>query len=47
MVNDHQGGSQRGRSTAYALVKVSNEFSVIEVMTIVFFDTENEYGSMW
>ena len=51
LMNRYQSGFRKGRSTADALVKVSNEsekaLSRKEVMVIVYFDIEKAYDSMW
>lgn len=47
----YQSGFRKGRSTMDAVVKVSNEiektFKMKEIMSIVFFDIEKAYDSMW
>ena len=51
LMSRYQSGFRKGRSTADALVKVSNEaekaLSRKEVMVIVYFDIEKAYDSMW
>lgn len=50
LLSGYQSGFRKGRSTADALVKVSNEaekpISMKEVMIIVYFDIEKAYDSM-
>ncbi len=52
VLSEHQSGLRKGRSTADALVKVSNEIektlnNMKEVMAAVFFDTKKAHDSMW